>query len=117
MDTVEGVLVVMTMGGMAEVMVLMGRMDHIIIRVEARALEKTSLTTHSPPGHWPLALKEQLTSIVRVALFKFRVPITVAAVEASSSMGPDQRQAATKDKAMEAAAADGESVMAMACQV
>ena len=39
-------------------------------------------------GHLPLDLMEQPTSIVRVALFKLRVPITVAAVEASSSMGP-----------------------------
>ena len=39
-------------------------------------------------GHLPLDLVEQPTSIVRVALFKLRVPITVAAVEASSSMGP-----------------------------
>ena len=65
-------------------------------------------------GHLPLDLVEQPTSIVRVALFKLRVPITVAAVEASSSMGPDQRQAATTDKALEAAPAGG-GVMAMAC--
>ena len=35
-------------------------------------------------GHLPLDLVEQPTSIVRVALFKLRVPITVAAVEASA---------------------------------
>ena len=65
-------------------------------------------------GHLPLDLVEQPTSIVRVALFNSSS--AVAEVEASSSMGPGQRRAATTDKALEAAPAGG-GVMAMACQV
>ena len=65
-------------------------------------------------GHLPLDLVEQPTSIVRVALFNSSS--AVAEVEASSSMGPGQRRAATTDKALEAAPAGG-GVMAMACEV